>query len=174
LFFWSCRNNSVKNETEAPLQQVTFNNVKLEDNFWKPRLHIQATTLVPYAFENTRSAVENLEKTARFLKGDTLELPFPHRYISADLYKVMEGAAYILMANPDADLEKKMDDIIEIISLAQKDDGYLYEAHITAVSKNHDHWGGGGMGDKPYSFVLHSHELYNMGHMYEAALAYYL
>ena len=29
------------------------------------------------------------------------------------------------------------------------------------------------MGDKPYSYVLHSHELYNMGHMYEAAIAYY-
>ena len=29
------------------------------------------------------------------------------------------------------------------------------------------------MGDKPYSNVIHSHELYNMGHMYEGAIAYY-
>ena len=29
------------------------------------------------------------------------------------------------------------------------------------------------MGDEKYSFVVHSHELYNMGHLYEAAVAYY-
>lgn len=29
------------------------------------------------------------------------------------------------------------------------------------------------MGDRPYSWVVHSHELYNMGHMYEGAVAYY-
>jgi hypothetical protein len=85
----------------------------------------------------------------------------------------MKGAALSLMENPNRELEKRLDGIIDIIAAAQKDDGYLYEAHITGASKDHDHWGGGGMGDKPYSFVLHSHELYNMGHMYEAAIAYY-
>lgn len=174
LIFVGFTSNIESSKSDIPLKQVSFNHVKLEDNFWKPRLDIQATTLVPYAFEKTLPAVENLKKTANFLKGDTTDLPFPHRYISSDLYKVMEGASYILMNNPDPELERKMDDIIEIISQAQKEDGYLYEAHITGVSKNHDHWGGGGMGDKPYSFVLHSHELYNMGHMYEAAIAYYL
>lgn len=33
--------------------------------------------------------------------------------------------------------------------------------------------GGAGMGDKPYAWVVHSHELYNVGHLYEAAVAYY-
>ncbi len=155
------------------LKAVLFNEVRLEDTFWKPRLKIQADTLVPFALDKTLPAVENLEKTARFLKGDTTDLPFPHRYIASDLYKVMEGAALSLMENPNKELEKRLDGIIDIIGNAQKDDGYLYEAHITGVSKKHDHWGGGGMGDKPYSFVLHSHELYNMGHMYEAAIAYY-
>lgn len=173
LIFCGCKDASMNQEEKTPLNQITFNHVRLEDNFWKPRLDIQANKMVPYAFEKTNPAVENLEKTARYLKGDTTALPFPHRYISSDLYKVMEGASYMLMTIPDPELERKMDDIIEIITQAQKEDGYLYVAHITGVSKNHDHWGGGGMGDKPYSFVLHSHELYNMGHMYEAAIAYY-
>ena len=171
---YSCVNFSSNKDTDAPLTQITFNHVKLEDAFWKPRLDIQAETLVPYALDKTIPAVENLMKTARFLQGDTTDLPFPHRFIASDLYKVMEGAAYILMNNPDPELEKRMDGIIDIISQAQQEDGYLYEAHITGVSRNHQHWGGSGMGDKPYSFVLHSHELYNMGHMYEAAVAYYL
>ncbi len=159
--------------TGCQLVPVPFNEVSLEDNFWKPRLKTQAETLVPFALNKTIPAVENLRKAAKFLKGDTSDLPFAHRYISSDLYKVMEGAALILMENPDPELEKQMDAIIDIIADAQREDGYLYVAHITGVSKDHDSWGGGGMGDKPYSFVLHSHELYNMGHMYEAAVAYY-
>ena len=159
--------------TGYSLQPVPFNKVKLEDQFWQPRLVTQAKTLVPFALEKTEPAVENLRKTAEFLKGNKESLPFPHRYVASDLYKVMEGAAYLLMDNRNPALEKQMDDIIDIIAAAQQEDGYLYEAHITGVSKDHDHFGGGGMGDKPYSWVVHSHELYNMGHMYEAAIAYY-
>lgn len=157
----------------SPLTPIPFNEVNLEDNFWKPRLTTQAETLVPFALDKTKPAVDNLAKTAKFLKGDTTDLPFPHRYISSDLYKVMEGAALLLMENPNAQLESRIDSIIDIIAAAQQEDGYLYVAHITGVSKDHDHWGGAGMGDKPYSWIVHSHELYNMGHMYEAAIAYF-
>jgi DUF1680 family protein len=155
------------------LTPVPFNRVQLNDQFWKPRLETQARTLVPFALEKTKPAVENLRKTAKYLQGDTTQLPFPHRFVASDLYKVMEGASYLLMENRNPELEKQLDDIIDIIAAAQQEDGYLYEAHITGVSKNHDHFTGGGMGDKPYSWVVHSHELYNMGHMYEAAIAYY-
>ncbi len=62
-----------------------------------------------------------------------------------------------------------MDGIIDVIAAAQQEDGYLYTAHITGVSKGH----ASSMGDKPYSYVVHSHELYNVGHMYEGAIAYY-
>lgn len=155
------------------LHPVLFNEVQLEDSFWQPKLKIHADTLVPFALDKTRPAVENLSKTARFLQGDSTQLPFPHRYVSSDLYKVMEGAALSLMENPNPELELRLDSIIDIIAAAQQEDGYLYESHITGVAKEHDQWGGGGMGDEPYSYVLHSHELYNMGHMYEAAIAYY-
>lgn len=160
-------------QSSYKLVPVPFNEVSLEDNFWKPRLKTQAETLVPFALNKTIPAVENLSKAAKFSKGDTSDLPFPHRYISSDLYKVMEGAALVLMENPNPELEKRIDGIIDIIANAQREDGYLYVAHLTGVSKDHEHWGGAGMGDKPYSWVVHSHELYNMGHMYEAAVAYY-
>jgi DUF1680 family protein len=130
-------------------------------------------TLVPFAFEKTYEAQEALKLAGDYLAGLDSPLPTPHRYRSSDLYKVMEGAAYLLKNERDPALEHQMDSIINIIGRAQRADGYLYVAHTTGVSKDHDHWGGGGMGDKPYSFVLHSHELYNMGHMYEAAIAYY-
>ena len=150
-----------------------FNEVQLDDKFWKLRLETQLETLVPFALDKTRGAVRSLEMAANYTKGIPDDLPKPHRYETSDLYKVMEGAAYLLMDNRNLELESRMDSIINIIADAQQEDGYLYVAHITGVSKDHDHWGRGGMGDKPYSFVLHSHELYNMGHMYEAAIAYY-
>ncbi len=151
------------------LTPVPFNEVRLEDNFWLPRLHTQKEMLVPFALEKTKPAVENLQRTANFLKGIPDELPFTHRYVASDLYKVMEGAAYLLNLEPDSALEAEMDRIIDIISEAQQEDGYHYESHITGVAK-HDV---SGMGERPYSYVVHSHELYNMGHMYEGAIAYY-
>lgn len=118
--------------------------------------------------------MDNLRKTGNYLNGVKDELPFPHRFVASDLYKVMEGAAYLLTLEKDLALEHTMDSIIDLIGNAQEEDGYLYEAHTTGVSASHEHWGGAGMGDKPYSWVVHSHELYNMGHMYEGAVAYYL
>ncbi|BDD08023.1 hypothetical protein FUAX_04550 [Fulvitalea axinellae] len=159
---------------DYPIVPVPFNEVRLQDDFWLPRLKTQAKTLVPFALGKTEKAVENLRRAGDYLHGVKGEMPFPHRFISSDLYKVMEGAAYILMVEEDPALEERLDKIIDVIGRAQKEDGYLYVAHATGVSKHYrDKWGGGGMGDKPYSFVLHSHELYNIGHMYEAAVAYY-
>lgn len=151
------------------LSPIPFNEVTLEDSFWLPRLVRQKEVLVPFALEKTEPAVENLRRTGSFLKGIPDELPFTHRFVSSDLYKVMEGAAYLLKLEPDPELEKKMDRIIDIIAEAQQKDGYNYESHITGVAQ-HDI---NGMGKTPYSHVAHSHELYNMGHMYEGAIAYY-
>ncbi len=163
-----------KNKSEADLlHQIPFQKVTLKDNFWRPRLVTQKETLVPFALDKVRPAMDNLRKTGNYLKGDKSELPFPHRFVASDLYKVMEGAAYLLTLEKDPRLEHTMDSIIDLIGSAQQADGYLYESHTTGVSANHEHWGGAGMGDKPYSWVVHSHELYNMGHMYEGAVAYY-
>lgn len=154
------------------LQPIPFQQVSLEDDFWLPRLKTQKHTLVPFALGKTEPAVENLRRTGAYLRGDRSEplLPLP-RYVASDLFKVMEGAAYLLTVEPDPELERRMDEIIDIIVAAQAPDGYLYEPHITgtAMVNGFD----GGTGDKPYSWVVHSHELYNMGHMYEAAVAYY-
>lgn len=162
-----------KADDEALLHSIPFQEVTLEDNFWRPRLITQKKTLVPFALDKVRPAMDNLRKTGQYLQGEKDSLPFVHRFVASDLYKVMEGAAYLLTLEKDPKLEHTMDSIIDLIGSAQEPDGYLYESHTTGVSAHHEHWGGSGMGDKPYSWVVHSHELYNMGHMYEGAVAYY-
>ena len=169
--FVACNNNISKvNETLTP---VSFEKVTLNDNFWLPRLQIQKKTLVPFALQKTETAVENLRRTAAYRKGEKEEKLIPLAlYVSSDLFKVMEGAAYLLTLEKDEKLEKLMDEIIDVIADAQADDGYLYEYHQVAEwMRNPDNkWG---TGDRPYSNVLFGHELYNMGHMYEGAIAYY-
>lgn len=153
---------------DYPLKPVSYNDVRMTSDFWRPRMVTQRKTLVPWAFERTKSGVAHLQAAADVLKGKQVEKHRAHRFIDSDLYKVMEGAAYLLQLKRDPELEKKMDEIIAVIGKAQEPDGYLYPSHTTkAGSSKHM------MGDKPYTFVVHSHELYNMGHLYEAAVAYY-
>lgn len=167
----SCQNNAIERQRES-LTPVTFEKVALEDSFWLPRLKTQKDTLVPFSLEKTEQAVENLRRVGEWVqkgKGEKL-LNLP-RYVASDLFKVMEGAASLLAVERDEKLEAQMDQIIDIIAASQCEDGYLYE--LFSVPKDMHHHHGWGAGDGRYTFVVHSHELYNMGHMYEGAVAYY-
>ena len=154
--------------TDYPLKPIPFNEVRITSNFWRPRLVTQRKTLVPFAFDRTQPGVAHLEAARDYLNGIEQKDHRPHRFIDSDLYKVMEGAAYLLQLERDPELEETLDDLAALIAGAQHKNGYLYPSHTTGVGKERDM-----MGDSPYTFIVHSHELYNVGHMYEAAIAYY-
>lgn len=160
-------------KVEESLSQIPFHEVVLEDGFWLPRLQNLKEVLVPFSLDKTEYAVDNLRKVGAYLRGECVTKPLEGRfYVSSDLFKVMEGAACLLTLERDAELEAKMDEIIDVIAAAQKSDGYLYEHHIMPKHLRNPR-NNRSAGDKPYSYVVHSHELYNMGHMYEGAIAYY-
>jgi len=152
---------------DFPVAPVPFSAVELRDCFWLPRLRTQKERTLPFALKKTEDAVENLRRCGEYRRGNRDDFPFPHRFVSSDLYKVMEGAAYLLMLDRDPALEEQIDRIIDIIAKAQEDDGYLYVAHQCNIAFPNE------MGETPYSWVVHSHEVYNMGHMYEGAVAYW-
>lgn len=146
---------------------VPFNEVTLTEGFWKRRMQTELDVTLPFSLVQAGPAIEQLQLGAAFLEGKAGELPSPNGVLSSDLYKVMEGAAYSLMLRPDPELEAKMDSLTDIIGRAQQKDGYLFVCHTCG---NIDpFW----VGDKPYSKVVYSHELYGAGHLYEAAAAYY-
>ena len=155
--------------SHAKFEAIPFHKVEMKSDFWRPRLVTQRKVLVPFAFEKTKPGVEHLQAAADYLAGKKVENHRPHRFIDSDLYKVMEGAAYLAQLQNDPELEAQFDQIVEVIAAAQEPDGYLYPSHTTKVGTSRSM-----MGDEPYTFVVHSHELYNMGHLYEAAIAYYL
>ena len=152
------------NET---IVQVPFNKVTLGDGFWKDRMETELAVTVPFSLSKCDLAIDRFVKCLDYLDGKSIDPPVPHRFISSDMYKVLEGAAYSLMIQPNPEIEAKIDYVADLISKVQRPDGYLYISHICGNPITSE------MGEKPYSYVLHSHELYNMGHLYEAAVAYY-
>ncbi len=149
------------------LQAIPFDQVRLQDQFWAPRFEKLNRVTLPHALQKNEPGVENLRRTANFLAGVPDQMPVRSLFLVSDLYKTMEAAAYSLTITPNRSLEARMDSIITLIAAAQKPDGYMYEAHVCGVPIVED------MGARPYERLNLSHELYNMGHLYEAAVAYY-
>ncbi|MGZ5469804.1 MAG: glycoside hydrolase family 127 protein, partial [Candidatus Aminicenantales bacterium] len=91
------------------------------------------------------------------------------RYNDTDVYKTIEGASYSLMVHPDPALDHYLDGVIAKIAAAQEPDGYLYTPRTASPGKIQP-----GTGAERWAELAVSHELYNAGHLYEAAAAHYL
>jgi hypothetical protein len=86
-----------------------------------------------------------------------------------DVYKTIEGASYVLQTYPDAKLKAYIDSVLDVVAAAQEPDGYLYTART--INPQHPH---GWAANKRWAAEEHaSHELYNLGHMVDAACAHY-
>jgi DUF1680 family protein len=152
---------------DYPIQNVPFTQVHLSDNFWLPRIRINQMVTIPASFERCEKTgrVNNfVMAAARSGKFCTI-YPFD----DTDIYKTLEGASYSLSLFPDPKLEAYMDSLIAIVAKAQEPDGYLYTART--IDPQHPHeWSG----DKRWMNERKlSHELYNSGHLFEAAAAHY-
>ena len=153
--------------SDYPVRPVPFTDVHFADAFWAPRLETNRTVSIPYAFakceENGR--MDNFLRAAGNMDGDHVgQYPFD----DTDPYKIIEGASYALAVRPDPRLDAYLDDLIEMIAGAQEPDGYLYTAR-TNHAAHLVNWYGGARWEK----LAGSHELYNAGHMYEAAVAHF-
>src|SRR5215471_15186554 len=158
---------------DYPVKPVPFTSVHFNDVFWAPRIEVNRTVTIPFAFQQDEDSkrVYNFERAAKALRGETLEdkkapgYPFD----DTDVYKVIEGASYALSVAPDPKLDAYVDGAIAKIAAAQEKDGYLYTTRSIEPLSPHA-WAG------KQRWALEtdlSHELYNLGHLYEAAVAHY-
>jgi DUF1680 family protein len=167
LFFSSflCLAQSVK---DYPVQGVPFNKVSINDNFWLPKIEVNRTATIPSSFKKCEETgrVENFILAAK--KEGKFLTTFP--FDDTDIYKIIEGASFSMTVHPDPALDRYVDSLINIIAKAQEPDGYLYTART--IDPKHPHsWSGK---DRWVSESVLSHELYNSGHLFEAATAHYL
>jgi DUF1680 family protein len=158
---------------DYPVKPVPFTSVHFHDAFWAPRLEINRKVTIPFAFKKDEETkrIYNFERAAAALRGETVadKTPPGYPFDDTDVYKVIEGAAYALNVQPDPQLEAYVDGLIEKIGAAQEPDGYLYTART--IDPQHPHrWSGTRRWELE---KVDSHELYDLGHLYEAAAAYY-
>ena len=174
LLCQDCTRNQGTSSNDYPIAPVDFTQVKLQEGFWKDWVETVHDATIPFAFQKC-------EETGRIdnfiFAGGIKEGKFQGNYgfNDSDLYKIMEGAAYALMIEDDPELAAYLDTLVYYVSEAQEEDGYLYTAWTLKANDYIDfscctYSEEGQWIETPNS----SHEFYNVGHMYEAAVAHYM
>ncbi|MFI5136584.1 MAG: glycoside hydrolase family 127 protein [Sphingobacteriales bacterium] len=168
LLIAGCGLSASAQKQDYPIQPVPFTSVKLSDHFWSSRIETNRTATIPASFARCESTgrVKNFIMAAEHKGKFCTTYPFD----DTDIYKTIEGASYSLAVHPDPKLAAYIDSLIAIVGRAQEPDGYLYTAR--SIDPVHPQsWAG------PERWVnesMMSHELYNCGHMYEAAAAHFM
>ena len=148
------------------IQLLATSAVQVSDGFWGPRLETNRRVTLPANLEKCAESgrIDNFRKAGGELAGAHEGLHFN----DSDVFKVIEGAALDLQLQPDAARQAEIETIIGHIAAAQEADGYLYTARSIDPARPHEF-----AGAQRWSQLGTSHELYNAGHLYEAAVAWY-
>lgn len=175
FFFFSLTFAHAVAQKGYPINPVPFTQVKVTPaTFWGQRLEASRNVTIPLAFSKCESEgrYKNFDHAAAHLKDPTKVFQVNgvgYSFDDTDPYKTLEGAAYILQTYPDKRLEAYCDSVIDLIAAAQEPDGYLYTSRTQNPANPH-HWAGDRRWVKEEDL---SHELYNLGHMVEGAVAYW-
>jgi DUF1680 family protein len=154
---------------DYPIQPVPFAQTEIADKFWAPRIGTNRDVTIHHNLQSCERTgrIQNFVVAAGQAEGAFQGV---FGFDDSDVYKVIEGAAYTLGLQPDPVLDRQLDDVIAKIAAAQKPDGYLYT--VGEIGKT---------AEKPICCVgmtrwvdeRTSHELYNAGHLFEAAAAHF-
>ena len=174
-------------QSNYPISPVPFTNVSITPNsFWGQRLEASRDVTVPLAFTMCEQTgrYNNFQLAAKQLKGqgsDTVVVR-GFSFDDTDVYKTIEGCSYLMQTYPNLRIKVTrggepclvyakdyIDSVLTIVASAQESDGYLYTARTMNPNRPHK-WAGANRWEKEEDA---SHELYNLGHMIEGAVAHY-
>ncbi len=140
----------------AAFAPLGLERIQLDPGFWSERRQVNREVSLKAigAYNRRTGRIENLRRAAGLSEGR-----FEGRYFNdSDVYKWMEAVFWSLHDGPDAELEAEMDELTEIISRAQCDDGYI-----------NSYYQDGRMEARWTDFSMH--EFYCGGHLIQAAIA---
>jgi hypothetical protein len=153
---------------DYPIRPVPFTDTEIADGFWAPRIATNREVTIRHNLGRCERTgrIGNFSVAAGHVEGAFQGV---FGFDDSDVYKVIEGASYSLALAPDPELEQQLDQVIAKIAAAQQPDGYLYTAGQI-----------GKLAEKPVCCISESrwadlqtgHELYNAGHLFEAAVAH--
>lgn len=171
---FSVPSNGAEPARDYPIRPVPAHLVHFTDAFWWPRLEVNRTATIPVSFQMCEETgrIENFKVAGKVSNAKWTGMA---GFNDSDVYKVMEGAAYSLMTHPDAKLAAYLNQVVSWVAAAQEPDGYLYTEWTArdriaepnpikcCIPRDNKKW----LSEKD------SHELYNLGHLYEAAVAHW-
>lgn len=179
LIFSACKQENKNAEVASvpekksgyEITPVNIQNVKLTDEFWLPIIKRVQEKTIAYAIEKCEEEgrFDNFLIAAGEMEG-TVKGVMP--FDDSDVYKVIEGASNSLISAPNPVLEQLLDSLIGIVKKGQESDGYLTTWRTINPAKPPAEWVEVKEG-KRWESLFMSHELYNAGHMYEAAVVHY-
>ncbi|MBE2268802.1 MAG: glycoside hydrolase family 127 protein [Anaerolinea sp.] len=143
-----------------PLHSVPASQASLTGGYWGARQRINRTVTIPAIYQQ-------LERTGRASawmlreSDERHDHRIVHKFWDSDLGKWLEAVGYSLMSQPDPELERLADGVIQAIAAGQLPDGYL-NSYFTVIEP-----------DQKWRNLRDWHELYNAGHLMESAAAYY-
>jgi hypothetical protein len=175
LLFFNCITYK-KEITEVPkiayiIKPVNIQQVKLTDEFWLPIIKKVQEKTIEYAIQKCEEEgrMDNFLIAGKQKEGTVKgQMPFD----DTDVYKIIEGASNTLISEPNPKLEKLLDSLIGIVKIGQEMDGYLTTWRTINPAKPPAPWVPVIDGKRWESLQI-SHELYNSGHMIEAAVVHF-
>jgi DUF1680 family protein len=159
----------ITNTSASPsvaLRSVDIDAVQWTDGFWADRFEWCHKVVIPNMWRllddaQISGAFENFRVAAGMRQGR-------HRgpkWHDGDFYKWLEAAAFVYALTQDDELDKRMDQIIEVIGKAQREDGYIHTPVIIAQRRQPSEAG-------EFRNRL-DFETYNMGHLMTCACTHY-
>jgi uncharacterized protein len=149
------------------VKELGLKDVAIGKGFWSDRQGLVSEAVLPYQWKALNDeivgaepshAIENLRIAAGLSSGEFHGFKFQ----DSDVAKWIEAASYSLASRPDPELERRVDEAIELIGAAQESDGYIQSYYsITSPGKR-------------WTDLEWGHELYCGGHLIEAAVAHRL
>lgn len=148
------------------LNPLALKNIQINDQFWGPRIDTAKNVSIPYMWDALNDNIPDVPPShciKNFKIAAGLEEGKFKGYIfqDSDLYKWIEAVAYSLEGNRNEELEKIIDEAIDLIEKAQLEDGYIDTYFIINGLENR------------WTDLASAHEMYCAGHLMEAAVAYY-
>jgi uncharacterized protein len=139
--------------------EVPLNQIAIEDDFWSPRLQVNRTRTLDHVYEELEATgcIKNFDLAAGKASG-SFGGPW---WADSDVYKWLEGASCVLGSYPNANLDRRVDELIAKIAAAQQPDGYL-NTHVQVEAP-----------DLRFRDLAFFHEDFSSGHMFEGAVAHY-
>ncbi|KAF2431495.1 DUF1680-domain-containing protein [Tothia fuscella] len=148
--------------------QLSFTNTSFApDSFISKKRNVVFKNTIPYQLKvlrDTGTYDAYKLKWRESYRPDPEHWPVPadfHLFWDSDIAKWIESACYSLHEQKNDEIENAIHELVEMMSTAQRDDGYL-NIHYIVVEP-----------EKRFTNLRDMHELYNCGHLIEAALAHH-